>query len=254
MVIFLCTIATKKKAENDFKNIDSKHFGISMAIIVGDLALSFGYEILNSSNFKKDLKIKALNSLDKIICNTVFGQALDLTLNKIDDFNIDSIFEMQKYKTAKYTIEGPLQLGAILAGAEEKFLNSLSGFAIPAGIAFQIQDDIIGIFGNEKKIGKPVGSDIKEGKKTLLIVKAMEKGDNVQKQVLNNALGSENINSDDINNIRDIIIKTKSLEFSKNKAIELVGEAKKNLNYLEVSAEDKKFLNDLANFVVWRKY
>ncbi len=243
-----------KKAENDFKNIDSKHFGISMAIIVGDLALSFGYEILNSSNFKKDLKIKALNSLDKIICNTVFGQALDLTLNKIDDFNIDSIFEMQKYKTAKYTIEGPLQLGAILAGAEEKFLNSLSGFAIPAGIAFQIQDDIIGIFGNEKKIGKPVGSDIKEGKKTLLIVKAMEKSDNVQKQVLNNALGSENINSDDINNIRDIIIKTKSLEFSKNKAIELVGEAKKNLNYLEVSAENKKFLNDLANFVVWRKY
>ncbi|MCK4892134.1 MAG: polyprenyl synthetase family protein [Candidatus Pacebacteria bacterium] len=244
----------EKKAKDKFKNTDSKHFGISMAIIVGDLALTLGYKILNNSDFKNDLKVKALNNLDEIVYHTIFGQALDLTINKTENFNIEKIFEMQKYKTAKYTIEGPLSIGAILAGSDEKFLSSLSRFAIPAGIAFQIQDDIIGIFGNEKKTGKHVGSDIKEGKKTLLIANAMEKADGVQRQILNNALGNENINSNNINNVRDVIIKTGSLEFSKNKAKELIKDAKESLNDLKISEVNKKFLNDLADFIIQRKY
>ena len=244
----------EKKAENNFKDVDAKHFGVSMAIIAGDLVMSFGYEILNNSNFRNDLKIKALSNLDKIICNTILGQALDLTLSKDDNFNIDRIFEMQKYKTAKYTIEGPLQLGAILAGANEKFLDSLSNYAIPIGIAFQIQDDIIGIFGNEKKIGKPIGSDIKEGKRTLLFSKAIENADDVQKQVLNNTLGNENISSTDIEKVKDIIIKTGSLKFSIDKAEELTKSAKESLKKLGISEKNEKFLNDLADFVVRRKY
>jgi geranylgeranyl diphosphate synthase type I len=243
-----------KKAENDFKNINSKHFGISMAIIAGDLASTFGYEILTNSNFSIDLKAKAIKKLNQIISNTIAGEALDVILVEYSDVDVDRIFEMQKYKTAKYTIEGPLHTGAILAGADEKFLDSLSRYAIPIGIAFQIQDDIIGVFGNEKKIGKPVGSDIKEGKKTLLFAKALEKANDIQKQILNNTLGNKSINIDDIDNVRDIIIKTGSLEFSKNKAIELVREAKKNLNNLEFSEENKKFLNNLADFIVQRKY
>ena len=216
--------------------------------------MSFGYEILNSSNFENDLKIKALNNLDKIICNTILGQSLDLTLSKDDNFDIDTIFEMQKYKTAKYTIEGPLHLGAILAGADEKFLNSLSNYAIPVGIAFQIQDDIIGIFGNEKKIGKPIGSDIKEGKRTLLFSKAIENANDTQKQILNEVIGNENISSTDIKGVKDIIIKTGSLEFSVNKAEKLIKNAKESLKNLEISEKNEKFLNNLADFVVRRKY
>ena len=216
--------------------------------------MSFGYEILNSSNFENDLKIKALNNLDKIICNTILGQSLDLTLSKDDNFDIDTIFEMQKYKTAKYTIEGPLHLGAILAGADEKFLDSLSNYAIPVGIAFQIQDDIIGIFGNEKKIGKPIGSDIKEGKRTLLFSKAIENANDTQKQILNEVIGNENISSTDIKRVKDIIIKTGSLEFSVNKAEKLIKNAKESLKNLEISEKNEKFLNNLADFVVRRKY
>lgn len=244
----------EKKAENDFKDIDAKHFGVSMAIIAGDLSMSFGYEILNSSNFENDLKIKALNNLDKIICNTILGQSLDLTLSKDDNFDIDTIFEMQKYKTAKYTIEGPLHLGAILAGADEKFLDSLSNYAIPVGIAFQIQDDIIGIFGNKEKAGKMIGSDIKEGKRTLLFSKAIENANDAQKQILNDTLGNKNISSVDIEKVKDIIIKTGSLKFSIDKAEELTKSAKESLKKLGISEKNEKFLNDLADFVVRRKY
>jgi geranylgeranyl diphosphate synthase, type I len=231
-----------------------RHFGVSMAILAGDSASALACEILAGSDFSSNLKIKAISKLNCIIENTIAGEAIDVILVEYPNVKIDKIFEMQKYKTAKYTIEGPLHLGAILAGAEEKFLESLSEFAIPAGIAFQIQDDIIGIFGDEKKIGKPVGSDIREGKKTLLIAKAMENGDKAQKNLLNSSLGNENISNEDINKTREIIIKTGSLEFSRNKARELANEAKKRLNDLNISEENKKFLNDLANFIVGREY
>ncbi|MEA2097845.1 MAG: polyprenyl synthetase family protein [Patescibacteria group bacterium] len=244
----------EKKAENNFRNIDIKHFGVSMAIIIGDLSASFGYEVLNSSDFENDLKIKALNDLDKIICNTIFGQALDISLSKDNNFNVDMIFEMQKYKTAKYTIEGPLHLGAILAGADEKFLNSLSDYAIPIGIAFQIQDDIIGIFGNKEKTGRLIGSDIKEGKRTLLFSKAIENANDVQKQTLNDIFGNKNISSADIEKVKNIIIETGSLKFSTNKAEELIEYAKKSLKNLEVSEKNREFLTDLTDFVVHRKY
>ena len=242
----------EKKLISEFEDKNSKHFGISMAIIVGDLASAFGYEILTNSDFPLDSKTRAIKKLNHIISNTIVGEALDVILVEYKDVKIERILEMHKYKTAKYTIEGPLQLGAILAGADEIFLNSLSGFAVPAGIAFQIQDDIFGIFGDERKIGKPVGSDIKEGKKTLLFAKAMENSDVAQKQELNKALGNKNISSEDINNIKDIIIKTGSLEFSKNKAKELIEDANKYLEDLEISAENKKFLNDFADFVIRR--
>lgn len=231
-----------------------KHFGASMAIVVGDLASTFGYEILADSDFSLDLKIKAIGRLNHIIANTIAGEALDVILVEYPNVKIDRIFEMQKYKTAKYTIEGPLHLGAVLAGADEKFLRSLSKFAVPVGIAFQIRDDIIGIFGDEKKIGKPVGSDIKEGKKTFLIAKSMEKADDDQKNILNGALGNENISIEEVNKVRDIIIKTGSLEFSKTKARELINNAKKSLNDLDILKENKKFLNELADFIMGREY
>ena len=84
------------------------------------------------------------------------------------------ILEVHRNKTAKYTVEGPLHLGAMLAGADEKILKVFSDYAVPVGIAFQIQDDILGAFGNEKKLGKPVCSDLREGKQTLLVAKALE--------------------------------------------------------------------------------
>ncbi len=244
----------EKEYESRVENGNLKHFGISMGIVVGDIASALGYKILTNSNFSLDLKIGAIKRLNQIISNTIVGEALDVILVECQNVDIDKIFEMQKYKTAKYTIEGPLQLGATLAGADKKFLDSLSKYAVPVGIAFQIQDDIIGIFGSKNKIGKPVGSDIKEGKKTLLIAKSLEKASDTQRQILNNALGNKNIDLNDIEKVRDIIIKTGSLEFSKNKAIELVGEARESLSDLEISVENKKFLNDLANFVIQRKY
>jgi geranylgeranyl diphosphate synthase type I len=236
------------------KNEDSKHFEISMAIIVGDLAYSFGCEVLSELDLSPDLKIKAINKINQIISNTAAGEAADVVLSVNSDFGVDKIIEMQKYKTAKYTIEGPLHLGAVLAGADNEFLKSLSRFAIPLGVAFQIQDDIIGIFGDEKKIGKPVGSDIIEGKKTLLVAKALEVANEKQKNIILSALGNKEINFDDIEDVRKIIKETKSLEYSKIQTEKLIEFSKKHLEEIKASNECKEFLSSLADFIVKREY
>ncbi len=236
---------------------DSKHFGTSMAIIAGDLASAYGYEILTNSNFSSELKIRALNKMNEIISDTIGGQSLDLTLQGRKSVSVSEVFEMQKQKTAKYTIEGPLHLGAILAGASGGFLKSLSDFAVPLGIAFQIQDDIIGVFSDSKKTGKPVGADIREGKKTFLVVQAMKKANKKQKDILNSALGNKQVGVGKIRQVRNIIVETGSLEFSKKKTRELLELSKKNLEKIKVSQGGGRLLKDLAeiaDFIVKRNY
>ncbi|MCK5466267.1 polyprenyl synthetase family protein [Candidatus Parcubacteria bacterium] len=237
-----------------YKNKSSKHFEISMAIIVGDLAHNFGYEVLSKLDFLLDLKIKAIDKMNQIVSNTIAGEATDVMLSVNSDFDINKIIEMQKYKTAQYTIEGPLHLGAILAGADEKFLKLLSEFSIPLGIAFQIQDDIIGIFGDEKKTGKPVGSDIKEGKKTLLIAKALEVANKKQKDIILTASGNKKLNLDDIENVKKIIKETGSLEYSKAQTEKLIKLSKKHLKKIKASSKCKEFLSNLADFIIKREY
>ncbi|MCK5332612.1 polyprenyl synthetase family protein [Candidatus Parcubacteria bacterium] len=242
----------RKKAEKDFKDNDSRHFGTSMAILIGDLMSSFGYQVLNNSNFNDSERIKALNYFNNIICNTMFGQLMDLNFDKNKNLNVEMVFKVQKYKTAKYTIEGPLHLGAILAGADDNFLKLLSSYAIPVGIAFQIQDDIIGVFGNEKKIGKPVGSDIQEGKRTLLVAEAMKTASDEEKKILDDILGNEDLTFDELEIVRRIIRDTGALKKSENKAEDLIKEAKTNIQSFAVDEKYRKVLSDFADFIITR--
>ncbi len=233
---------------------DLSHFGNSMGIMAGDLAAAFGYEIMSNSEFAPELKIKAINRMNQIFANTIAGESLDVVLGIKKEFSIDDIYQMQKYKTAKYSIEGPLQLGAILARASGVFVNSLKEFAIPLGIAYQIQDDIIGVFGDEKKTGKPVGADIREGKKTLLIAKALELADDKRKKILNSALGNVNVSEAEIKKVRKIIVSSGSLKFSENKADELVKISLKYINEMAIEKKHKELFLNLVDFMVKRKY
>lgn len=244
----------KKRYSGVFDKNSAKHFGVSMAIITGDLASSLGYEILNHTNFSADLKIKAIKKLNRIVSNTITGEAMDVVLASRLNADLNDVIEMQIYKTAKYTVEGPLHLGAILAGADESFLKSISKFAIPLGIVFQIQDDIVGVFESGRKTGKPVGADIKEGKKTLLSIKAFEKADNKQLKTLSGLFGNKNINLNEIDNFREIIKKTGSLEYSLKNIDSLVKLSKAHLEKMKISENDKKRLLELADFIAKKRH
>lgn len=243
----------RKIGKRFFKNKDAKHFGISMAIIVGDMIAALGNQVLFESEFNPKLVIKALKRLQGIVSMTVVGQSEDIYIEYRGKATVKDILKMYEHKTAKYTFEGPLHLGAILGGADDKFLDRLSKYAVPAGIAFQIQDDILGIFGSEEKTGKPIGSDIRQGKYTVLVAKAFEKASSKQKKVLEKCLGNKNLTKKDINDFRSVIIDTGALKYAKGLAEKLVLEAKKELEKIEMNPEAKKFLSDIAEYMIERE-
>src|SRR4030042_6751265 len=125
-----------------------------------------------------------------MVADVIRGEELDIFLGLGQRLEENNILKIIEYKTASYTIDGPLQIGAILAGANLKTLKKLSSYAFPLGIAFQIQDDILGMFGDSKKTGKPVGADLREGKQTLLIIEARKRANGKQSKVIDNVLGS----------------------------------------------------------------
>lgn len=236
-----------------FPDKDPVHFGNSMALIVGDMIAALGNQIIFESGFNEKLVMKALSNLQSIISCTVVGEAKDFYIEYKGRATEKEVMEMYEYKTAKYTIEGPLHLGAVLGGANEKILLEISDYSVPVGIAFQIQDDILGVFGDEKKLGKKVGSDIEEGKLTILVTKAREKGTREQKKKLNEILGKRNLSKNDIEVFRSIIRETGALDYASGKAMKLIEEGKKALLRMEVRKETKDFLLGMADYMIDRE-
>ena len=186
----------------------SLHYGESMAVNIGDAALCLGYEILGRSSFSTTRKLAALNRLLRGIANTAYGQAYDITLEGKGKAKESVIIDLNLAKTAIYTYENPLHIGAILAGATDKDLEILTRYAIPGGVAFQLQDDILGLFGNPEKTGKPAHSDLRQGKMTLLIINALEKGNKIQQQKLKEIWGKRDLNHKDADEVRKIVTNT----------------------------------------------
>ncbi len=232
----------------------SEHYGYSQAIVAGDLASAWAFECMMNAEFPDKLKLKALQQFILMLNEVNYGQILDIKFQAKDKVSRKDVMEVLKFKTAKYTIENPLLLGAILADAPVSLLNKLSAYAVPVGIAFQIQDDILGMFGKEKKTGKAVGADLREGKKTLLIVKALEKALLPDKKFLLNSLGNNALTRKDVERAKNIILETGSLDYAKKLARRMVAFGKKNLNSHLLPSSVKIYLNDLADFVIERGY
>lgn len=240
-------------AKKHFKNKNPEHFGNSMAIIIGDMIGALGNQIIFESKFAPELIMKALRKMQNIVSFTVVGQSEDIYIENRGKATEREILRMYENKTAKYTIEGPLQLGAILAGADEKFLQSVSAYSIPAGIAFQIQDDILGVFGRTGKTGKPVGSDVRQGKQTILVAKALEKADRKQKEILKKCLGNKDLTRDELEQFRRVIIETGALDYAQKMARDMVEDAKVKIERAEMDEEAKDFLFGIADYMLNRE-
>ncbi len=244
----------ENKCKRQYKNADSKRYGESMAIIAGDITSILGSEAILYSGFPIKNKLKAVDMFNRCVINTNFGQILDIKSSFDAEIKEKDIKRIHQLKTAVYTIQAPLHIGAILAGAKKSALNALSSYAMPLGQAFQIKDDILGLFSTKQKIGKPVGSDIKEGKKTLLILKALEKADKKEKKFILNCMGNRKITEKDVKKLKNIMINTGSLAYSEALAKELVEKAKKAIIKTKIRQEGKQFLVGIADYIVKRKF
>jgi geranylgeranyl diphosphate synthase type I len=240
-------IANEMKLNNDF------HFGNTMGILGGDLACQFAYEIIQKSGFEDKLKSKLTRLVAKEIGDVVIGQIDDILLSYKTDFEEKEVMDIYKYKTAVYTFRLPVLAGAILAGAKESDLKILEDYAIPCGIAFQIRDDILGVFGEDETTGKSALSDIQEGKKTILVAHAYEKASEVEKEKLDEFLGKNDLIEDEADEVRAIFKSTGALKYSIAKCNEEIEEAKKSLQKLpDVNEHALEFLNGIADYIIVR--
>jgi geranylgeranyl diphosphate synthase type I len=241
--------------QESFIRGDSIHYGNSMAVLAALTGSHIAMQIINSLDIDAQTKIRLSQNLNSKIEITAYGQMTDITnaLQKV--VSEKDVLNMLRWKTGVYTYENPIHSGAILAGVSDAELAKLSEYAIPGGISFQVQDDILGMFGDPDSTGKSNMDDLREGKYTLLIHKALENGSDVQKAVINKHLGNRQASEKDHEEVKEIIVETGSLDYSKNTALNLVNEAKESLvknNKGQWETEGLEYLNGIANYMIER--
>lgn len=234
---------------------DSAHFGTALGILAGDVAAQLANDVIVNSSFLESRKNKVIEIVNELTTNVLIGQIEDFILPFKNDYRERDIMKIHHYKTATYTFDMPLRSGSILAGVNDKDKNmdALRKYAKYAGIAFQIRDDILGIFGEEDKTGKPSNSDIKEGKKTLLVFKAEQNASRRQLSTIKDLLGKKNLIEKEANIFREIIVDTGSLEYSKIKCKQYVDKAKRSLEEIKQRNNSWDFLSGLADYLVMRE-
>ena len=235
-------------------NTDRQHFCHSMAMLAGNLSCAMAIETLTSVNLPAERIVQAFQKLYTIGRDTVIGQGLDITRTFEDEISEEAVMQIYLLKTAKYTIECPLHLGLLLSGADDGLLEEISRYAIPVGIAFQIQDDILGVFGTEEELGKSVTSDIKEGKQTLLTVAAYKLGTEAHRERLKFLLGNPHISPADIEEVREIMRASGSLIYARSRAQLLVEKRKTEIRQLSIIADIKQILEGLADYIMERTF
>jgi geranylgeranyl diphosphate synthase type I len=166
------------------KRFRSEHKGHASGILAGDYAAAVALEALSQVEMKGSVAQSALACFAEMQLDAIAGQQLDLIGGKYD---VELAYQL---KTGSYTVRGPLRLGAILASASPRTLRALDRFALPIGVAFQLRDDLLGAFGEPKRTGKPLGNDLRVGKRTALLVAGLKRARGKDLRTLKHAVGN----------------------------------------------------------------
>lgn len=238
------------KHEGIFCAGESRRFGEGVAILLGDMAFVYADKML--SNVPEE----AQRVFTELRLEVHVGQYLDLlgSANAITKkrFSVNKARKISLYKSGKYTVERPLHLGVALLGKLEQFGASLSRFGLPLGEAFQLRDDILGIFGDESIIGKPVGEDLREGKPTVLAAIAMERADGADAEFFKRRFGADDLSDEEIAEFGEIYRRTGSKTEVEGLIERLRDQAVAALRVAGLSGEASRELEELADYVVNR--
>jgi len=237
-----------------FQQLGGNHYGISQAICLGDIGFFLATQMISETNFPDPLKSKVLSLFSQIVLDTVVGQMLDIKFsNKKNAVTEKKILTIAKLKTAHYTITGPLLLGAMLAGANTKVLDALKIFGDNLGIAYQIQDDILGVFGEEKVIGKSVTSDIEEGKNTLLFSYALANASPKEKFLLLHTYGKGKITHNQYETVKSLFQTTGALEYAEKQSEIFRKKSALVINSITKNEQQRMLLHDFITVLTNRK-
>jgi len=225
---------------------DPEGFGMGAAVLLGDLCLAWSDEMLSTCGLVAERLLAGSRVYDEMRTELMGGQYLDLLEQARGGGSVERALRVARYKSAKYTIEKPLHLGAVLAGAGQDVLDGYSGYGLPLGEAFQLRDDVLGVFGDPSVTGKPAGDDLREGKRTALVAMALETATPGQSGVVRRHLGDPHLSADGVAQLRDVIAQTGALRRVETLIEELLEDALAAVQAMPVEAQAREVLEELA--------
>jgi len=184
------------------------HYGLSAAVLLGDLALVWSDQMLNSAGLTTEQLARLLPYYNEMRVELMAGQFLDIHEQTQKSTSVDRSMKIARYKSGKYTIERPLHLGAAMASAPAEIFTALSAYGLPLGEAFQLRDDLLGVFGDPSVTGKPAGDDLREGKRTALIAMTNDRQSEAQRELARTYFGKPDLDADGVALLREIIEST----------------------------------------------
>jgi len=227
-----------------------KKFGMPIAILAGDVLFSKAYQMISESKLSNDAKIQLVSRLAKACVDVCEGQLLDVKMAEEKRIPLQKEYITMIGKKTAALFDVSCSMGAICATNNQKDISNLSNFGRNLGIAFQITDDLIGVMGDPKITKKPVGNDLREGKKSLPILMAIKLAKGKDKKIILKAFGNPKSTKNDLKNAVDVIRSLGIEENVRTQALEYAERAKKSLSKYSGSAKTE--LIDLLDFVVKR--
>jgi len=230
---------------------DPEQYGAAAAVLLGDLLLAWADELLRTCGLPAERVLAALDVLDHTRTEVIAGQFLDVSVQARGRADVDAAMTVLRYKSAKYSIERPLHTGAALAGADPATTAALRAFGLPLGEAFQLRDDLLGVFGDPAVTGKPAGDDLVEGKRTVLVALALDAAPDDEAARLDAALGRP-LSPAEVDDLRGIIERCGAREQVEEVIAALTDRALAVLDGADLRPESVQALRDLAEAATQR--
>lgn len=225
-------------------------FGAAAAILLGDLALVWADDLFRSSALPVEALRRAAAPWEAMRTEVLGGQYLDVLHQSTGDTSPRAALQVDRYKTAAYTVERPLHLGAAIADASPELISCYRRFGADIGIAFQLRDDLLGVFGDPAVTGKPAGDDLREGKRTLLLALALERaaeqGSRASAAAIESALGDPDLDADGVDRVRGLLVDLGAEQAVEQRIAAMTGSALDALSTADIDEPAASRLSDLA--------
>lgn len=233
---------------------EAERFGRNMGICAGDMGFFISSDILSRLKLPAELKVALGTLLARELSYVALAQMQDVSYGAFSRTPpVCDVYTLYLYKTARYTFSLPLMAGALLAGKTGATLGRLAELGEYLGVAFQARDDEIGVFGTERETGKPVGSDIREGKKTLLYLELLRRAHGAERKQLESIYGKPTLEPSDVALVRSALERSGARKRMQEMMEELGARAEKIIGTLKIPASYRQILREISAIGMQRK-
>ena len=237
------------------------HYAFSRALCIGDLGLFQANNILANAPIDDATKVRVFQEFSQTQLHTINGEIMDVLLpyepicpaQNYDEY-MSAVYEIYAKKTAAYTLQGPLVMGAVCGGASKQLQEALRELALPLGIAFQIKDDLLGMYASDKTLGKPAIADLQERKQTSIFGYAYKHATAAQRVTLDQLYGKQDATITDLETVRDIFTTTGAAQFAEGEIRELSQQSLNLIAGLPIADEGKTLLRGLVHYLTIRRF